>query len=362
MHYDAKLIKWQKPKEKRRLNPANFRDIIIGKPCSLCLNKTKGIGGFMEKKDKVYRILDLYARLQNGEVISKPEEAVRFGVSEKSIQRDIDDIREFLQKAETEGAGNYVPYKQEQGGYRMQVLDSRKFTNEEVLAITKILLESRAFTKPEMMRMLDKMLDCCVPPENRKLVDELVSNERYHYIEPHHKKVFIGNMWEIGKAIREHRYIAVTYGKLKEKKQVTRKLKPLAIMFSEFYFYLAAHIENIDREKEFQVANDMYPTIYRIDRISGLEVLEERFQVPYKDRFEEGEYRKRIQFMFGGKLQHIEFWYKGQSVEAVLDKLPTAEIVREEDGKYLVRAETFGDGIDMWLRYQGECVELVKKF
>ena len=316
----------------------------------------------MEKTDKVYRILDLYARLQRGETISKREEAMRFGVNEKSIQRDIEDIRVFLQKAETGGIQNDILYDYEERAYRLKLLDGKKFTNEEVLAITKILLESRAFTKPEMMRMLDKMLDCCVPPENRKLVDELVGNERCHYMELHHKKVFIGNMWEIGKAIHERRYIAVTYGKLKGKNPVVRKLKPLAIMFSEFYFYLAAHIENIDREKEFRVANDMYPTIYRIDRISELEVLEEKFELPYKDRFEEGEYRKRIQFMFGGKLQHIEFWYQGQSIESVLDTLPTAEIAREEDGRYLVRAETFGDGIDMWLRYQGECVELVKKF
>ena len=57
----------------------------------------------MEKTDKVYRILDLYARLQRGETISKREEAMRFGVNEKSIQRDIEDIRVFLQKAEAGG-------------------------------------------------------------------------------------------------------------------------------------------------------------------------------------------------------------------------------------------------------------------
>lgn len=317
----------------------------------------------MEKKDKVYRILDLYTRLQNGEIISKTEEAVNFGVNEKSIQRDIEDIREFLKEQTVEtGIENDIIYEHDKRGYLLQRLENMNFSNEEALAITKILLESRAFTKLEMMRMLDKLLERCVPPENRKIVNELVSNERYHYMEPHHKKTFIDKMWEIGKAIREHKCIEITYEKLKGNQKVSRKLQPLALMFSEFYFYLAAHIENIDKEKAFQVANDMYPTIYRIDRISSLKVLEEKFKIPYKDRFEEGEYRKRIQFMYGGKLQRIEFWYKGQSIEAVLDKLPTAEIIKEENGNYLVRAETFGSGIDMWLRYQGENVELVKKF
>ena len=103
-----------------------------------------------------------------------------------------------------------------------------------------------------------------------------------------------------------------------------------------------------------------YPTIYRIDRILELQVLDEHFNIPYKDRFEEGEYRKRIQFMYGGKLQRTKFWYKGTSVEAILDRLPTAKILKEENGKFLISAETFGKGIDMWLRSQGDYVEVVK--
>ena len=64
--------------------------------------------------------------------------------------------------------------------------------------------------------------------------------------------------------------------------------------------------------------------------------------------------------MRGGKLRRVKFKYSGYSIEAVLDKLPTAEIIAEEpheDGKrtiYTVTAEVFGDGIDMWFRSQGK--------
>lgn len=87
--------------------------------------------------------------------------------------------------------------------------------------------------------------------------------------------------------------------------------------------------------------------------------------MPYTDRFEEGEFRKRIQFMYGGKLRRVKFKYWGYSVEAVLDKLPTARILSEEiheDGKrtvYTISAEVFGDGIDMWLRSQGDNIEVI---
>ena len=63
--------------------------------------------------------------------------------------------------------------------------------------------------------------------------------------------------------------------------------------------------------------------------------------------------------MYGGKLRRIRFKYSGCSIEAVLDKLPTAKILSEEDGVYVVSAEVFGDGIDMWLRSQGENIKVL---
>lgn len=111
--------------------------------------------------------------------------------------------------------------------------------------------------------------------------------------------------------------------------------------------------------------NDSFPTIYRIDRIQDLKIFDEHYVIPYSDRFEEGEFRKRIQFMYGGKLRKIRFIYSGYSLEAVLDRLPTANIEKKkqsEDGKrylYTISAEVFGDGIDMWIRSQGDQVQLI---
>lgn len=124
-------------------------------------------------------------------------------------------------------------------------------------------------------------------------------------------------------------------------------------MFSEYYFYVAAFIDDEKVRENFKVINDSFPTIYRTDRIQSLKILEEKFRIPYSDRIEEGEFRKRIQFiMYGGKLRKMRFEYSGYSVEAVLDRLPTARIIDEVEGKYIVQAEVFGDGIDMWLRSQ----------
>ena len=105
------------------------------------------------------------------------------------------------------------------------------------------------------------------------------------------------------------------------------RLSQLVLCFLNFIFICPAFIADIDKESHFTNKDDSFPTIYRIDRIRSFEVLEETFEIPYRDRFEEGEFRKRIQFMYGGRLRSIRFIYKGSSVEAVLDRLPTAQII-----------------------------------
>ena len=64
--------------------------------------------------------------------------------------------------------------------------------------------------------------------------------------------------------------------------------------------------------------------------------------------------------MYGGKLQTVKFRYIGPSVEAVLDRLPTAKIIDEDENGWTIRAEVFGKGIDMWLRSQGDYAKVIQ--
>lgn len=132
-------------------------------------------------------------------------------------------------------------------------------------------------------------------------------------------------------------------------------------MFSEYYFYLLAHIENIDKEKHFSNKDDEYPTIYRLDRIEDFKVLNEKY-IPtlYKNRFQEGVFRKQVQFMTGGRLRKLKFIYKGSSIEALLDKIPTAKAKEIDINTYEIKAEVFGNGIDRWILSQGDAIEIIE--
>ena len=48
------------------------------------------------KGNKGFRLLNIYERLNKGETVSKETLASDFGVSAKTIQRDIDDLRAYL--------------------------------------------------------------------------------------------------------------------------------------------------------------------------------------------------------------------------------------------------------------------------
>lgn len=257
--------------------------------------------------DKNSRLLYLYEALICGESLQKKEAAARFGVNERSIQRDIDCLRNFF-------AGQNPPreilYNAKEQRYELTSTAETFLTCGELLAVCKILLDSRSMPKEEMEAILDKLLDRCTSPQSRKLLKQILANERFYYIEPHHGKRLSERLWTLGQAVWSRSVIEVTYhtqrGEHKE-----RMLQPVGLLFSEYYFYLTAFIEDIDRAAHFDNAEDPFPTIYRVDRIEKIRVLDEHFHVPYSRRFSEGEFRKRVQFMYGGKLETVHFIYKG---------------------------------------------------
>ena len=292
------------------------------------------------RNSRLDRILYIQQVLVQGGVLNKQQTADRFGVSEKTIQRDLDTLRNHFADSEPR---REILYNSAKGGYLLDDTLSRFLTSSEILAVCKILLESRSMVKEEMFPILDKLILACTPLDRLNQVKDLISNERFHYVEPQHGRKFIESLWEIGTAVENHNVMEITYCRTHDGETRVRTIEPVGILFSEYYFYLAAFIEGIDKDKHFQNPQDNSPTIYRIDR------------------FQEGEMRKRIQFMYGGELQTIRFEYTGPSLESVLDRLPTAKVLQVTEKGWIVEAEVFGTGIQMWVRSQGDYVKVISE-
>lgn len=294
------------------------------------------------------RLLDMYDRFNKGAILTKAELAAAYGVTEKTVQRDIDDLRAYLAESRMYSGSASIEWNPKQRGYILVHSQYEHLNNQEILALCKILLESRAFETGELQSMLDKLIAEC-EPESRDMVRNMIRSETFCYIPLHHGRKLLNLLWQLSIFISDKKIVDFTYrrqdGLVKH-----REVKPVAILFSEFYFYLLAFTV----EKELP-----YPRTFRVDRIRDIQSTGKTFRIPYGERFSEGEFRKRVQFMYAGPLHTIQFIYKGPSIEAVLDRLPTAKVLSQKDGVYTLEAEAYGSGIDMWLKSQGDKVEIL---
>ena len=297
---------------------------------------------------KMFRLLSLFERLAKGEAIRKTTEAARFGVDPKSIQRDIDDLRAYFQECWSSPA--VLSFYRAEKGYRLDRQFQSGLNSQEILLIGKILLESRSLKKAEMTELLAKLANVCEPDQCRH-IQEVLRNEQHHYFPVRQGEDLMIRVWDLSQAVRERRLVELTYGKERASQSVRRRIEPLGVVFSEYYFYLVAHIHGQDYP---------FPAVYRIDRIVDLQVLEEKFRFPYVKRFEEGEFRKRIQFMKMGPLMTLKFRFWGESPEAALDRFPNGKIVERTEKDVTIEAEVFGEGVIMWLLSQAEYIEVLE--
>lgn len=160
----------------------------------------------------------------------------------------------------------------------------------------------------------------------------------------------IENIWKLIQAIENKQLLTITYFKM-NREEVKRKIKPVSIMFSEYYFYLIAYMADDEEYK---------PKHFRIDRISAITEHREQFTLDKKFDFDEGDLREKNQFMFPGENIIIRFEFSGLSLQAILDRLPTAKVVEKNGNVSIIEAEVnYGRGIIMYLLSQGSWVKVI---
>ena len=302
----------------------------------------------MRTSSKNDRMLEIFMRSLRGEAISLKKLADEYDVSTKSISRNISDIQNFLAEHRELMQNAELTYSHKDKAYRLS--NDEFLKNKELFTIVKILLGSRALSKDEVLNLIYKLKKFTTITDREKL-DNLIRKEIYHY---HEVKTdcnsVIENLWKLIQAIENKRVLTITYYKM-NRDEVRRKIKPASVMFSEYYFYLIAYMVD---DKEYR------PKYFRIDRISGIIEHREEFALDKKYDFDEGDLREKNQFMFPGENIRIRFEFSGLSVQAVLDRLPTAKVIEKNGNVSIIEAEVnYGRGIIMYLLSQGSWVRVL---
>lgn len=305
---------------------------------------------------KIGRVLSLYDRLSGGKTIYLKDELNATGVSDRSFKRDITELRNYLAEKAAEGERRKeIVYDRNRNCYYMTEEKDTLPDYQEIFAIAKILLGSKGLSRIEMNQVVEYLLSLCSDESKRKEIKKYLANELINYQGPNHGKNLISMIWKLAQAVEHENRLEIQYKRLEEQQDIKRVLEPVGVMFSEYYFYLLAYIKGVREEKD----KKLNPTIYRIDRIQDVKVLDEHFNIPYSEKFEEQRFRDRAPLMFGGNIRRLKFLYSGPSLEAVLDRVPTAKVVKEENGQWLLSAEVIGEGAEIWLRGQGNNIEML---
>lgn len=298
--------------------------------------------------EKQERLLEIFFRGLHGEDISVRGLANEYGVSTKSITRNLNDLKNFLAEHRELVGHTELEYSHQDKCYRLYM--DEFLTNKELFTLVKVLIGVRALSKLELLAIISK-LKKLTTPEDRPKMDSLIRKEVYHYSEIHHDCDSVqDNLWQLMECINRHREISIDYYKM-DRSYVTHRLRPASLMFSDYYFYLIA-FKTDDEEKK--------PLYFRVDRIKHITEHRKKFTDNEAPEFDEGLLRRRSLLMWPGRLRTIRFEFTGPSVQAVLDKLPTARIIEREGRKYTLEAEAYGDGIKMWLLSQGSWVKVTE--
>ncbi len=303
----------------------------------------------MEKSDNKYRLLDIFYRVIWDNQVTAAGMAQNYDVSEKTIRRDIDVIRAFLSENRTLVGNVELPFDKQEQRYKLNRLDG--LSSQELLIILKILVGSRALDKESLREAVDRLTKCA-NNTGQEIFRDFCKNELDYYCAVRKEEgIDIPKLvWKLEKAIQKGKSISIVYEKLKGV-CVDRNLYPISVVFSNFYFYLLACRSDIEESAVIY---------YRVDRIKEVREGKERIPVTLEKRHQLDDARLYNQKMFMGERTRIRFCYTGPSLQAVLDRFPTAEVVCQDEAEAEVSAMVeYSRGTIMELLQQGSWVKVL---
>lgn len=289
------------------------------------------------------RLLTIFFRLQAGERLSKAQLSKKFGIDNRTVQRDMSILKNFLQDQRI--SNTEIKFDTSDNTYRL--IGKTTFNKKDILVISKILLENRALNKSELKSLLEGLLSL-LSREEQKEIEAITGSERFNYKSLTNDKDRIDTIWILSESIRRAQMLEIKYkAPLKDVK--SHIIFPVSLYYDAHYFYLVA----------YHLKHEKYTT-FRVDRIETLSESDMKKPViSHKDKYKDGKFRNQKVDAFEGKEIDVTLIYKG-NVEIVLDQFPEHEILSENYDEIKVKITSQNTpGLKRWILGQAEAVTLL---
>lgn len=297
--------------------------------------------------EKTFRVLSLYERIHKGGVINKNNEAIRFNVDRRTIQRDIAEIKHYLEQP---NLSTTLQYSRRENGYVLYKQSPYWFSYGELLAICKVLVSSRAFSKKQTISILDKLMKMA-DEEKRNLIHEQLKNELFYYQSSEHKESQLELISKISWAIYKKKGVAIKYKTHQESKMSEIYLYPIGIVFFSQYFYLFS----ISRGSVME-----YISLHRLDKIISFEVRSSQKITFGYNRIEIGKLMKGFPTEPLGEYINVRLHFLDVNFHDVTKEFPNAQIISKSKIGTIIEVKGFSNGIKQWVLKSLPMVEILE--
>jgi len=210
--------------------------------------------------NRLTRITTILIQLQSKKIVTAKEIAQRFGVSLRTVYRDIKTLQEAGVPIGSEnGVGYFIV-----SGYSMPpIMITEEEANALIVSEKLILNQGDTSLIEDFTSILFKIKSIL------KTLDKESISKLENRIEPSVKKEKLKSNWlsSLQKSITNVFVVGINYHSIHKDETTTRKIEPLAVYFTENAWVLVAFCRLRNEQREF-----------RLDRISKLFITSETFE------------------------------------------------------------------------------------
>ena len=220
------------------------------------------------KVGKVVRLLELVGRLQSGRGTNVAALAAELGVSQRTVFRDLDTLRE---------AGVPLVYDAAEERHRIPAayyLPPTNFTPQEALALLVLCYELGDQTGLPFQRSARQAalkLESNLPERLRAYVRDVADGVRIRLPPAGQADGHEATYLALLEAVRTRHAVRISYRSLSEREEIRTKLFPYQLLFSRRSWYVVGR-SSVHREVR----------TFNLLRISRLESLDDTFRVPVR--------------------------------------------------------------------------------
>ena len=220
--------------------------------------------------DKITRILTLYKQLREVNFVNKTVFTIEHGITERSFDRDIEDLRLFLSEV---FASEELLFDRQQNAYYLSGQTLNQMGAVEAFVFSKLLLGNSVFRNDETLGLLNSLLST-IDKKNQSSVYSQLKHDLNSLSSEDKKVALLKSIQDLNNCILQEKEMEIKY--LNEDCETTEiKIAPVDIIFSEHWFLIA--YEKINRYKSL--------SHYRIDKIIEFNVTGEHYTMLLKEKY-----------------------------------------------------------------------------